>query len=278
MRHVTGMSLSRKQLGRILRAARERQGLSLPEVAVALDTSWSTVQRLESGGSARLDRPRLSALLDALRITDADQREEIQQLAAEAREPVWWYPYTSALRRTFSLYLAYEADAVGIRTLATVIIPGLLQTEAYARAVMHRLDPETVDARVRVRLERQARLRTADGPPLTAILDEACLFRMIGSPELHHAQLLHLVEVAALPTVSLRVMPFSAGAYPETIGEFVLLDLPDGDTAACIELAAGDLFPEAEIYADLFGELEESAYSAQDSVTIIKSMAKGMQR
>jgi hypothetical protein len=161
-------------------------------------------------------------------VTDEAERERMLNLAVEGRQAGWWQSYDL---NQFADYVGLEADAVSVKNYQSILIPGLLQTPDYARAVneavMPQPDPERLEEQTEVRLRRQERL-TQD-PPLRfgVILDEAALHRVIGGPAVMEAQLWHLVELSQLPNVTLQVIPFSAGAHPAMDSTFIILEFAD---------------------------------------------------
>ena len=157
-------------------------------------------------------------------------------LMRQANTRGWWQQHSDLLPSWFEMYLRLEQVAKVVRTYQVQFVPGLLQSEEYARAViMHghrsRSDME-IDRRVQLRMERQKMLLQPDAPHLWAVIDEAALTRPFGPPRVMRAQLDHLLEVIAAPNVHLQVLPFRAGAHAAAGGSFTILrfaepDLPD---------------------------------------------------
>lgn len=140
----------------------------------------------------------------------------------------WWHSYGEVIPSWFEVYIGLEADAVSIRRYESELVPGLLQTEDYARAVFHGflMDEGEIDKRVALRMARQERLTADDAPQLWIVLNESVIRRVVGDPATMRAQLDRLIEAARLPNVTLQVLPFSAGAHPAMHGPFVILGFP----------------------------------------------------
>lgn len=266
----------------MLSAARKAAGCSREEVEALLEYASGWAGRMERGGSAKLRQMDLRKLMDRFNMTDPDVRSECERLLTEAREPGWWYPHTSALRRTFSLLLGFEADAHQLHTYHGIVVPGLLQTEDYARAVMQagipRLTSDMVDGRVKVRMERQARLTQPDAPRMHTIVDEGALMRVVGGRDVWRGQLQHLAELASsLPNLTVQVLPFSEGGHAALSGSFTLIQLEAGEWVACVELQTGDKFEdgvEVEDYQAVFSDLVALSHAPARTLDLIRSIVK----
>jgi hypothetical protein len=172
-------------------------------------------------------------LLRLYGVTDPGDIEGLVALAREANNPGWWQHYADVLPTWFRTYVDLESAATLIRTYENQLVPGLLQTPDYIRAVIQgaHLDdtPEAVQSRVDLRLERQTLLPRPDGPRLWAVVDEAALRRPVGGPQVMRAQLERLIEVESWPNVTLQVLPLTAGAHPTMIGAFTILRFQDNE-------------------------------------------------
>ena len=187
----------------------------------------------------------------------------------------WLRPYRAELPGQLSAYISFEAEALAVRNYESSFIPGLLQTEAYARSVIRGVLPrataDEVEQRVRARIERRALLGKADPLKLWAILDEAVLHRAVGGVKVMGEQLRHLVETGGEPHVTLQAVPFSAGAHPGMPRSFVVMNFPDAADPEIVYLdsMAGDQFLEAEADVDrfesVFDHLRAVAPSPDDS-------------
>jgi hypothetical protein len=213
------------------------------------------------------------------------EREYLEQLARDGRKKGWWDPYGDTLPNPYHSYVGLEAEAATVLNYEPLIIPGLLQTEDYARALIRAAEPEIsaadVETRVEVRLTRQAALRQDPPLRLVAVLDEAALHRQVGSPEVMRAQLQRMIDATEeFPRVTVQVIPFARGAYPSMTNGFVILQYPDqGDPdAAYVENAAGGLWleedEEVERHHVAFQHLLGAADSARDTIRLIARMAK----
>ncbi|SBW24701.1 Helix-turn-helix protein [Candidatus Protofrankia californiensis] len=173
----------------------------------------------------------LRALLDRYGVTDKAQRDALFALARQGSQPGWWHAFGDAVPRWFEIYIGLEADAAYISEFGPQLVPGLLQTEDYAREIIRVHQPaipeDDLDAKVALRMERQRRLGEPDSPHLMVLLDEAVLRRPVGGAEVMKAQLAHLIEATTLPTVTVQVLPYSAGAHPAMGSAFIILGFPD---------------------------------------------------
>jgi transcriptional regulator with XRE-family HTH domain len=243
----------------MLKALRGERGWTAEQVADLLGFSPSKVSRLETGqrGASARDVTKLCDLYEV----DEAKRQRMADLAREGKQRAWWQP----LNLPYSTYIGLEAEAASIRDYGLGIIPGLLQAPDYARAVVRAtlpdLAPEAVEQRVYGRATRQQLLLGKDAPRFEAVVDESVLHRVVGSPAIMRAQLERLLELSELPSVTLRVMPYSAGALPAGNNKFIILSfalsaVPD---VVFIEGLTGDLFLEdptdVEAYKATYGTL-----------------------
>lgn len=223
MAERTSPAYSRRRLGRRLREMRERAGLTLEEAAPRLEKTRSSLCRIENG-QTRADVHLLKSMMDLYDVRD----DELLDLSRAAAKKAWWQPYGLADLG----YVDAETEACGVREFSLGIVPGLLQTEDYTRALMLGMNGRRTEEQLRnqitVRQIRQERL-TDDHYPLelVAVVDEAALYRPVGGPEVMRAQLARLAEVAALDRVSLQVLPFAVGVHAAMVGPFIVLEFPD---------------------------------------------------
>jgi len=225
-----GPTVRRMLLGAQLRRLRTEAGLSREEAAEAIRASPWKIHRLENGQVGVKERD-IADLVARYGVTDPVEIASFVALAREANQPGWWNAYSDLLPQWFRAYVDLEAVAAQIRTYQGQLVPGLLQTEAYMRALMHSTlrdrQPEEIERRVKLRLARQQLLTRDDGPLLWAVLDEAALRRPVGGVKVLRAQLERLIEAATLPRVSLQVLPFEAGAHAAMVGAFSILRFAD---------------------------------------------------
>ena len=230
-----GPTVSRIVLGTQLRRFREEAGISREEAGSAIRASHAKISRLELGRVGFKERDVVD-LLALYGVTDENERAVVMSLMRQANTRGWWQQHSDLLPSWFEMYLRLEQVAKVVRTYQVQFVPGLLQSEEYAHAViMHghrsRSDLE-IDRRVQLRMERQKMLAQPDAPHLWAVIDEAALTRPFGPPRVMRAQLDHLLEVSEAPNVHLQVLPFRAGAHAAAGGSFTILrfaepDLPD---------------------------------------------------
>ena len=271
-------TVRRRELGALLRKLRTEKGLTVEQAADQLMFSMSKLSRMETGHGApsRRDIRDLCALYE---VTDEAERKRMMNLAVEGRQAGWWQSYDL---NQFADYVGLEADAVSVKNYQSILIPGLLQTPEYARAVNEAVipqpDPERLEEQTEVRLRRQDRL-TQD-PPLRfgVILDEAALHRVIGGPAVMEAQLRHLTELSKLPNVTLQVIPFSAGAHPAMDSTFNVLEFADAVPGVVyVEGLVGWVYMkrsrDVERYARVFERLCHVALPPRESVELIEKAA-----
>lgn len=277
----TSPTLRRRELSKRLKELREKASVSVAEAADALGCSIDKIHWIERG---EWNRPRwrdVRDLLDKYAVTDQKLRDYLMELAREGVQKDWWHPYRKMLSEAYSTYIAFEGDADELLTFELSVIPGLLQTEDYARALIRKgpaeLDDADIEKRVEIRAERQRILEGDDPLRLFAVLDEAALRRTVGGPEVMRAQLRHLIEMAARPNITLQVIPFDAGPHPGTGGRFTIISFPGEDPdAVYIETIAGELLIESEgvgRYRRAFRRLNAEALSPEDTIALIGRMA-----
>jgi transcriptional regulator with XRE-family HTH domain len=222
-------------LGTQLRRLREASGITREAAGDAIRASHAKISRLELGRVGIKERD-IEDLLTLYGVTDQAVRHEYLSMVRRANAPGWWQQYSDLLPSWFEMYLRLEQAAAFIRTYQVQFIPGLLQTEEYARSVIlvgHRSESaEEIDRRVYLRISRQKMLTEPGSPKLWAVVDEAALSRPFGSPDVMRSQLQRLLEMSELPNVILQVLPFHRGAHAAAGGPFTILrfaepDLPD---------------------------------------------------
>ncbi|KJY41319.1 XRE family transcriptional regulator [Streptomyces sp. NRRL B-1568] len=216
-------------LGKRLQDLREKAGLSFEEAGRALDVTHATVRRMEKA-EVGLKIPYVEKLLHVYGVTDPQEVEGFLALTREANRPGWWHRFRDVLPEWFSAFVSLEQEANLIRAYEPHYIPGLLQTEDYARAVLRAGMPHAPEAdvarAVAVRRERQALLTRDRAPLLWVVMDETVLRRPIGGPDVMRAQVDRLIEVSDLPNVRLQFMPFAAGPHPAMYGPFHIFRFP----------------------------------------------------
>jgi transcriptional regulator with XRE-family HTH domain len=230
-----GPTVLRILLGAQLRRLREAKRITLEDAGRVIRASHSKISRLETGRVGFKDRD-ISDLLTFYGVTDEKERESLRALAQRANAPGWWHDYSDILPSWFEAYVGLEEVATQVRAYEVQFVPGLLQSEDYARAVTllgHDDElPREVERRVRLRMARQAVLERAEPPNVWAVVDEAVLRRPAGSPAVMQGQLKHLLDLAERPNITIQIMPFQVGGHSAAGGAFSILrfaepDLPD---------------------------------------------------
>ncbi|AFU01947.1 MULTISPECIES: helix-turn-helix domain-containing protein [Nocardia] len=227
-----GPTVLRIALGGQLRKLRESKNITREAAGDAIRGSHAKISRLELGRTGFKERD-IRDLLTLYGVTDAEERQRFLELARQANEPGWWHRYSDLLPQWFGTYLGLEQAASKIRTYEAHLVPGLLQTPEYARAVVALgYEDADTDRRVQVRQRRQEILHRTDPPVVWAVIDEAALHRPVGGPRVQREQLEHLIELAQLPNVTVQVLPYSAGEHAAAGSSFSILrfaeaELPD---------------------------------------------------
>ncbi|NEB75160.1 helix-turn-helix domain-containing protein [Streptomyces sp. SID14478] len=266
-------------LGRRLRDLREAADLKRDEAARALRVTGATIRRMETAEVA-LKIPYVQMLLELYEVPEGEI-EAFVALAEEANLPGWWQRFHDVLPDWFSLYVSLEGAAEMIRAYEPHFVPGLLQTEEYARAVFDagtvgRSKPDDIDRHVSLRLARQSLLTREDAPHLWVVMDETVLRRPPGGPAVLRGQLDRLVEAAALPHVTLQIAEFTAGPHPGTFGPFTLFRFPARELPDMVysEYVTGALYLDARdevgMHLEVLDHLVAQAASAERTVEILQ--------
>ncbi|MFE6334971.1 helix-turn-helix domain-containing protein [Streptomyces sp. NPDC057798] len=284
-----GPAVRRRKLGAELRALRAGAGLTSGEAARLVGWHQSKVSRIETGASG-VKPADVRLLLDAYAVADSQLRELLLVLAGSddgAGRHHWWHAYRGVLPPTYRDFISLESQASGMRTLETSVVPGLLQTPEYARAVTQAVvggpdqTDERLDTLVEVRLARQDVLRGEPPLELSAVLDEAVLHREIGGPGVMARQLWQLVEAGRLPQVRLQVLPFRAGAHIGVTGPFVIFSFSrtsDLDVVVLDHLTSSlylERKEDLQAYTEAFTTLQIHALSPEESLDYIAGLADG---
>ncbi|MGI5424330.1 helix-turn-helix domain-containing protein [Streptomyces sp. CA-179760] len=282
-----GPAVRRRKLGAELRALRTSAGLTSGEAARLVGWHQSKVSRIETGTSG-VKPADVRLLLDAYGVADSQLRELLLVLAGSddgSGRHHWWHAYRGVLPPTYRDFISLESQATAMRTLETTVVPGLLQTPEYARAVtkaaVEGLPEDRLDTLVEVRLARQDVLRADPPLELSAVLDEAVLRREVGGPGVMARQLERLVEAARLPQVRLQVLPFAAGAHIGVTGPFVVFSFSSTSDLNVVVLdhLTSSLYLERkedlQAYTEAFNALQIHALSPEDSLDYIAGTAAG---
>jgi transcriptional regulator with XRE-family HTH domain len=227
----SGPTVRRILLGTQLRRLRESRGFTREEAGDRIRASESKISRMELGRVGFKERDVVD-LLDMYGVDEAE-RDVLVALAREANAPGWWHQYADVLPDFFQTYVGLEEAASVLRVYEVQFVPGLLQTESYARAVISRGWPaapeEEIERRVSIRVTRQELLTKEGGPRLWAVVDEAALRRPVGSREVFRSQLEHLIEATQDVRITLQVAPFRSGSHAAEAGAFTIMRFPEAD-------------------------------------------------
>ncbi|MFF9122801.1 helix-turn-helix domain-containing protein [Streptomyces sp. NPDC014889] len=226
-------------LGSQLRRLREARGITREAAGYSIRASESKISRMELGRVSFKTRD-VEDLLTLYGITDETERTSLLSLAREANVAGWWHSYSDVLPSWFPTYVGLEGAASLIRVYEVQFVHGLLQTEAYARAVVRRgmqgASEADVERRVALRMERQKYLVSENAPDLHIVLDEAALRRPHGDRDVMRGQLQHLIEISERPNVRLQIMPFGLGGHAGESGAFTILSFPESDLSDVVYL------------------------------------------
>jgi transcriptional regulator with XRE-family HTH domain len=215
-------TVPQRRLARALRRLRADADLTIDQVAEKVDLSASTLSRLETA-QATVRRGDIKELLDIYQVTDEPQRQKLLRLAVQSREQPWWQGYRDLPEAAGA---DFAAQAHVIHQYSALLVPGLLQTERYAREILRALRGEeasrNTERQLELRMRRQAVLTEQESPEYVVVLDEPVVRRVVGDRQIMREQLQRLIRACALPNVTLHLLPFSAGAHAAMDGEFTI--------------------------------------------------------
>ena len=270
-------------LGRQLKALREKADLSYQQAAEAILSSEWTVRRYESadGGLKPLT---LKSMLIAYGVTDVREIDAFLSLARDASKPGWWHHYEDVLPSWFKVAVGLEESASLIRAYEPQVVPGLLQTEEYIRAITAASFPseneEDWERRVALRLARQDLLKRPAPPQYWVVLEETVLRRPIGGKDVMRGQLKHLIEAAGRPDITIQVLSFSAGWHPAMYGMFNIFRFPDNampDVVYSEALTSAYYLNqpnETTKYTEAIDRMAAQAATPDQTVTILRKILK----
>jgi transcriptional regulator with XRE-family HTH domain len=290
---TTGSTVPRRQLGRYLRDLRGSQRITVKTAAEQLEWSETKLWRIETGQTSL--RSHDVELMCRIYAAPPDLTEALMGLARETKAKGWWQAFGDVIPEGFDVYIGLEEAATQLSAYQNELVPGLLQTEAYARALITADNPgigtEEIDRRVHLRMSRQALIRRQTAPhQLTVVLNEAIVRRPVGGTQVMAAQLGHLAAAAVLPNVDLRVVPFTAGLHAGVMsGPFVLLRFPlNGDgresepATVYVDGFTGALYldkpHEVERYAGAFENIQATALDEAASTELISKAAEELRQ
>lgn len=278
-------TVRRRRLGQELRRLREQKNMTAEQVADRLLVSQSKISRLENGRRSISQRD-VRDLCGVYEVDDERIVNSLMQMARESRQQGWWNAFGDV---PYSVYIGLETAAASLRIYQSLVVPGLLQTRAYAEAVIAGSSPEVtpadVEKRVNVRMRRQDRIRETEQPlRLWAVFDEAALRRVVGNEQIMREQLDHLVEVSELPHVTVQVLPFETGAHPGVTGQYAILEFPEESDSSVIYLegVTSDLYLEksddVHNYSMMYEHLRAQALNPEQTRKFIVDRAKNYAR
>jgi len=287
-------SITRRQLGRHLRDAREGVGMTLEGTSALMEWGKSSLQRIEKGQNQKVRIRDLDGLIEIYGI-DQDEAAGLRGLATEAAEKSWLHEFGDVIPANFSVYMGLESAAQKLTTYQPDLVPGLLQTEAYARILVRNAFPDESDAevggRVVPRMRRQQLINRKIKPVvLTVVLFESVLRRMIGGPDVMAAQLRYLADMSTRPNIKIRILPFSAGMPTgDQLGPFVILEFgtdsrgnPIEPTTVYAEGYIGDIYSEkvgiVQRYTHAFNLVEQASLDEVSSRNLLRAVAREYQR
>ncbi|MFJ9816618.1 helix-turn-helix domain-containing protein [Streptomyces sp. NPDC101151] len=274
-------TVRRRRLGQELRRLRELKGMTAEEVAERLLVSQSKISRLENGRRSISQRD-VRDLCGVYEVEDQRIVDSLMEMARDSRQQGWWHTFGDI---PYSVYIGLETDAESLRVYEPQLVTGLLQTRAYAEALVQGALPETstaeIEKRVQVRMRRQERITAEHNPVrLWVVLDEAALRRVVGSRLVMREQLEHLIEMSQLPHVTVQVLPFEVGAHPGLNGQYAILEFTDAADSSVVYLegVTSDLYLEkaqdVQKYAVMYEHLRAQSLNVEQSRQYISDVAK----
>jgi transcriptional regulator with XRE-family HTH domain len=271
----TSPNVAVRRLARTLKALRTDAGLSQDQVRDDLELSQGKLSRLENGNFVNINLNDVRALLNYYKVP-ADKREALLDLARASRKPGWWETYDSVLG---SGYAGFEQEAASISTYQPLVIPGLLQTAAYADAAIRGdqiTDPQEIEHRLAFRMKRQEILTRPEPPHLSVIIDQAALARPFGGADDRRQQLQRLVDAGRSAHIDVRLIPFAAGMHAGLACGFTILDYTEDPSIAYVEMGGNALYletaQEIEGHRLRFQRLRDTALDAQATAQMLSQL------
>lgn len=283
-------TVNRRQLGAELRRLRQAKGLLVADVAAHLGCSQTRVSRLETGKGRVTAKPdEIVKLCELYGVTDERQVQMLLSMGTDSKQPGWWDAHREVLPSGLEVLLDLETGARAERGWEPNVVHGLLQTPAYARAVLAAHPgnrPGDIEDLVAVREKRQELLspELGDRPEpleLWAVLDEQVIRRPVGGPDVMREQIQHLVDMAARPNVTLQIVPIAKGAHPGLGGAFSLLEFEETDPVVYVDAPAGNLYlekkPDVRRFTAMFDLLKAKALDPDESAALLQNAAEETQ-
>ena len=288
----TGAGAARRAIGSRLAKLRVDAHITLERAARHAEITRQTLGKIETGQPrVRIKNAFIRALCE---LCGASMQTEagLLKLARYTQMKGWYTPFADLIPAGFDMYIGLEEDADRIMTYEAVLVPGLLQTEGYARAMIATVpgrDPSETERRVKVRMHRQKIIRRESPEParLDVVINEAALHRVVGGPAVMVAQLRHINDLGTLSNVSIRVLPFDTPSFADLqVGPFVVLEFPPGGGSPIAYLdgfvkvhgpSFYDKESEIEEYTTAFAEIHKDALDEHESSTLIARLARGFE-
>jgi transcriptional regulator with XRE-family HTH domain len=274
-------SFYRRRVREALRKARESASLTQRDAAATLDWSMSKLVRIEAG-SVGISTTDLKALLALYGVDDKGTVDQLINMARASKEQPWFSRYQGIVSDAFGQYLGYESSASVIRGFQPLTVPGLFQTDDYARAILEASRSSDIEERIELRMTRQELLDRDDLPAMFYVLDEAALHRLVGGPTVMRGQLRRLKELGSLANVSIRIVPFSAGAHSSMAGSFTILEFADWDEDVLyLETSRGSVTSREDQKAvaehrESFELLSDKSLNEEESIVLIESLVNSL--
>ncbi|URN00657.1 helix-turn-helix domain-containing protein [Actinomadura madurae] len=270
-----------RKLGAMLRELRESRDLNLQKAARLLNRTPSSLSKLETGKRG-IRRPALEHMLDRYDVTDPDLRQTLYELARDSTKKGWWHRHEGRLSPSMLDYISVESEATAIKSHQLHLIPGLMQIPEYARVVIEagvsQGKAPDVEGLTAIRLRRQQILFGEDPPHFWVILSEAALRQQFGGPDVMQAQLSRLIELSALPNITLQVLPYAAGAHAGLNGSFTTLMTNDLSVVLVENLTTGwylEDLDDIRRYEVVFDHQRAAALSPSASQSFIEGLVSG---
>lgn len=268
-------------LGAQLRRLREAKGITLEDAGYVIRASHSKISRIE-GGRVGFKYRDIVDLFIYYGVTDQAQIQALREIAVRANSRGWWLDYSDILPGWFEEYISLEQAATQISGYEVQFVPGLLQTEEYARAVtlLAYSNPKEISRRVSLRMARQARLSGPEQVSLGVVLDEAVLSRPIGGPSVMRDQLRHLIEMSQRPNVTIQVLPFKVGGHAAAGGPFSVLQFTESDLSDIVyleQLSTAQYLDKPDMvakYLEVIERLRLEAATPEDSRKRLQAILK----
>jgi transcriptional regulator with XRE-family HTH domain len=277
--------VQRRHLKAELRRARTKRGLTQAQAASNMEWSLAKLIRIE-GGSTGISVNDLKALLSLYEITDSVRTDQLIALAQASWKRPWWSAYRDVAPSTLIDLIEYESAASAVLQFENMFVPGILQTEDYARAIFQdyytdELSSEQVGKLVDLRVKREELLDQENSPRFTFILDEAVIHRVVGGSSAMANQLQRLIEAATKPNIAIEILPFTAGLHPGMGGPFEVVEFDGAEDVVFLEGPLADIISdrpeETRRYRATFGKISSLTLREQDFVAYLEELAARMQ-